>query len=232
MLANCFVSLNPTLYHKVVTAVQETGLVPLFTHDEPDTALAVINTCAGAGVRAFEFTNRRPNSFEIFRELNKHVRTNHPDLLLGIGTVLDAGTTERYIEAGADFIISPVMKPEMAPACHSAGVPWIPGCATLTEIVAARDNGAGIIKIFPGSVLGPEFVRSILPVIPDLKLMITGGVEPTEESITRWFDAGAFCVGLGSQLFTKDVILHKDWETLSKSVSGALSVIRHYRSRK
>lgn len=212
--------------------MQETGLVPLFTHDKPDTALAVISACAAAGVRAFEFTNRRSNSFEIFRELNKHVRANHPDLLLGIGTVLDAGTTERYIEAGADFIISPVMRPEMAPVCKSAGVPWIPGCATLTEIVTARDHGAGIIKIFPGSVLGPEFVRSILPVIPDLKLMITGGVEPTEESITRWFDAGAFCLGLGSNLFTKEIISRNDWETLRKSVSDALSVIRRYRSRK
>ncbi|MBS1979256.1 MAG: bifunctional 4-hydroxy-2-oxoglutarate aldolase/2-dehydro-3-deoxy-phosphogluconate aldolase [Bacteroidetes bacterium] len=224
--------MNPTLYHRVTTAMQETGLVPLFTHDKPDTALAVINACAAAGVRAFEFTNRRSNSFEIFRELNKHVRANHPDLLLGIGTVLDAGTTERYIEAGADFIISPVMKPEMAPVCKSAGVPWIPGCATLTEIVTARDHGAGIIKIFPGSVLGPEFVRSILPVIPELKLMITGGVEPTEESITRWFDAGAFCLGLGSNLFTKEIISRNDWETLRKSVLDALSVIRRYRSRK
>jgi 2-dehydro-3-deoxyphosphogluconate aldolase / (4S)-4-hydroxy-2-oxoglutarate aldolase len=180
------------------------------------------------GVRAFEFTNRRPNSFEIFSHLVNE-RNKFPDLMLGIGTVMDADTTKKFIDAGADFIISPIMKLEMAEVCRLHNIAWIPGCATLTEIVTARDHGAAVIKVFPGSVLGPAFVSSILPVVPDLKLMITGGVEPTKENLTAWFNAGAMCVGMGSQLFTKDILQNRSWDLLSQRVSHALSLVKEIR---
>src|SRR5690606_4132474 len=133
------------------------------------------------------------------------------DLILGIGTVMDGEITEKFIDAGASFIISPVMMLEMAEVCYEHDVHWIPGCATLTEIVTAKKYGAEIIKIFPASVLGPAFIASIMPVVPGLQLMITGGVQTTEENLTAWFKAGVMCVGLGSNLFTHEIMAKKDW---------------------
>jgi 2-dehydro-3-deoxyphosphogluconate aldolase / (4S)-4-hydroxy-2-oxoglutarate aldolase len=209
---------------QVIDVMRRTGLVPLFTHDNAEEAQQVLQAAYDGGVRVFEFTNRRKNSFEIFEHLigNRH---HFPDLMLGIGTVMDGPTTKKFIDAGADFIISPIMKIEMAEVCHQQNKLWIPGCATLTEIVTAKDNGAQVIKIFPGSVLGPSFVSSIMPVVPDLNLMITGGVEPNEQNLTAWFKAGAMCVGLGSQLFTKEILQQKNWTLLRQKISGALSSI-------
>lgn len=142
---------------------------------------------------------------------------------------MDVPTTEKFIDAGADFIISPIMKLEMAKVCHENNIPWIPGCATLTEIVTAKDNGAEIIKLFPASVLGPVFVSSVMPVVPGLQLMITGGVEPTEKSLSSWFKAGAACVGMGSQLFTKEILANKDWPLLQQRVAECLSIVKGLR---
>lgn len=214
---------------EILDVMKKTGLVPLFTHDNPEEAVQVVKAAYEGGVRVFEFTNRKANSFEIFKHLVGQ-RQQFPDLMLGIGTVMDAATTEKFIDAGADFIISPVMKPEMAEVCHQHNKHWIPGCATLTEIVTARDHGAVIIKVFPGSVLGPSFVSSILPVVPDLNLMITGGVEPSEQNLTSWFKAGAMCVGMGSQLFTKEIIQQRNWTSLKQKIGDALSTITRIRN--
>lgn len=213
---------------EIVSVMRDTGIVPLFTHDNAIDAQQVVEAAYRGGVRAFEFTNRRPNSFEIFTHLIRE-RKKFPDLMLGIGTVMDAATTKKFIDAGADFIISPILKLEMAEVCHSHNVSWIPGCATLTEIVTARDNDAAIIKVFPGSVLGPGFVSSILPVVPDLRLMITGGVEPGRENLSAWFNAGAMCVGMGSQLFTKDILQNKNWDMLTERVRQALALVKEIR---
>lgn len=214
---------------EIISQVKETGLVPLFTHDDASHALDVIEAAYRGGVRVFEFTNRRSNSFEVFSELVKKAETL-PGLMLGIGTVMNASQTEKFLNAGADFIISPIMKTEMAEVCNRHKSLWIPGCATLTEIVTAKDNGAEIIKVFPGSVLGPGFVSSVMPVVPDLQLMITGGVEPTEESLKAWFSAGAFCVGLGSQLFTKDILANKDWPALENKIRNTIALVQKIRS--
>jgi 2-dehydro-3-deoxyphosphogluconate aldolase/(4S)-4-hydroxy-2-oxoglutarate aldolase len=210
---------------QILNTMRSSKLVPLFTHDDPSEAQQVIEAAYQGGVRVFEFTNRKKNSYEIFVHLQQQ-RHRYPDLMLGIGTIMDVPTTKKFIDAGADFIISPILKPAMGETCAAHGKHWIPGCATLTEIVTAKEHGAEIIKIFPGSVLGPAFVSSILPVVPDLNLMITGGVEPTEQNLSAWFKAGAMCVGLGSQLFTKDILAQKDWPALTQKVSNALSIIR------
>jgi 2-dehydro-3-deoxyphosphogluconate aldolase/(4S)-4-hydroxy-2-oxoglutarate aldolase len=214
---------------RIVEVMKSTGIVPLFTHDNPEEALQVVQTSYEAGIRTFEYTNRRPNSFEVFRYLVAN-RSKFPDLLLGIGTVMDGPTTKKFIDAGADFIISPILKLEMSEVCKSHSKLWIPGCATLTEVVTAKENGAGVIKIFPGSVLGPEFVKSIMPVVPDLVLMITGGVEPTRESLSAWFKAGAACVGMGSQLFSKEILASHDWSLLRKKISDSLAIAKEVRS--
>jgi len=213
---------------KIVEVMRSTGVVPLFTCESTEEATAVVQTAYDAGVRTFEFTNRRPNSFEVFSYLASH-RQKFPDLLLGIGTVMDGATTKKFIDAGADFIISPILKLEMGDVCKTYDKLWIPGCATLTEAVTAKEHGAGVIKIFPGSVLGPEFVKSIMPVVPDLVLMITGGVEPTRESLSAWFKAGAACVGMGSALFSKEILATKDWPLLKKRIEESLAIAKEVR---
>lgn len=214
---------------KIVEVMRDTGIVPLFTHDNADEALQVVQTAYDAGIRTFEFTNRRVNSFEVFSHLVSN-RSKFPELLLGIGTILDGPTTKRFIDVGADFIISPILKLEMSEVCKAHDKLWIPGCATLTEAVTAKENGAGVIKIFPGSVLGPEFVRSVMPVVPDLVLMITGGVEPTRESLGAWFRAGAACVGMGSQLFSKDILQSRNWPVLRRRIADSLAIAKDVRA--
>lgn len=211
--------------------MKRTGVVPLFTHDDAEVASQVLRAAYTGGVRVFEFTNRRKNSFEVFQHLLSQ-RQHFPDLMLGIGTIMDGPTTRKFIEAGADFIISPILKLEMSEVCHHYGKLWLPGCATLTEIVTAREHGAEVIKIFPGSVLGPGFVSAITPVVPDLQLMITGGVEPNEQNLSSWFKAGAMCVGMGSQLFTKEILEQHQWNVLTQKVSDALNIVKKIKNNK
>ncbi|MFD1003662.1 bifunctional 4-hydroxy-2-oxoglutarate aldolase/2-dehydro-3-deoxy-phosphogluconate aldolase [Ohtaekwangia kribbensis] len=214
---------------QIVDTMKRTGVVPLFTHDNAEEAQQVIEAAYRGGVRVFEFTNRKKNSYDVFVHILKQ-RSNYPDLMIGIGTIMDGATTKKFIDAGADFIISPILKLEMAEVCRAHNKLWMPGCATLTEIVTAKENGAEVIKVFPGSVLGPGFVSSIMPVVPDLQLMITGGVEPNEKNLSAWFKAGAMCVGMGSQLFTKEIIAEKNWKLLEKNVTEALDIVKKLRS--
>lgn len=214
---------------QILETMQRTGIVPLFTSEDKEEAQRVLEIAYQGGVRVFEFTNRKKNSFEVFSHLVE-VAKKYPDLMLGIGTVMDGATTKKFIDAGAHFIISPILKLDMAEVCRAHDILWIPGCATLTEMVTAKENGAGVIKVFPGSVLGPGFVSAVMPVVPDLKLMITGGVEPTEKSLSSWFSAGAMCVGLGSQLFSKDIMAAKNWSALEKNVTDALAIVKKLRS--
>jgi 2-dehydro-3-deoxyphosphogluconate aldolase / (4S)-4-hydroxy-2-oxoglutarate aldolase len=213
----------------IVEKLEASGLIPLFCDENAHTVQWVVEVLYEAGVRVFEFTNRKQNSLSVFSHLHEH-RHRYPELLLGVGTVLDAATTKTFIEAGADFIVSPVMKPEMASVCQAYGKPWIPGCATLTEIVAARDHGAEITKVFPGSVLGPGFVSSIMPVVPGLKLMISGGVDADEKNLRAWFHAGAMCVGMGSQLFTREILQHKQAAKLHAKTLEILSIVKKIKS--
>lgn len=210
---------------EIISTIQNTGFVPLLSLGDAALACEAMHAAYRGGVRVFEYTNRHPNSFEVFKALLSEAE-KLPGLMLGIGTVMDKETTLNFIGAGAHFIIAPILNPDMAPVCHEYQKLWIPGCATLTEIVTARNLGADIIKLFPGSVLGPGFVSAILPVVPELKLMITGGVEPTEKSISAWFHAGATCVGLGSQLFTKELFAREDWKSLETQVRFILEVIQ------
>ena len=216
---------TPFTKQQIVAAMRQTGFIPLLSHNDPQLAQQAMEAAYRGGVRVFEYTNRKHNSFEVFTHLLS-VSKNLPGLMLGIGTIMDADTTRKYIDAGAHFIIAPILNLDMAKVCHEHEILWIPGCATLTEIVTAKQHGAEIIKLFPGSVLGPGFVSAIMPVVPDLKLMITGGVEPNEKSLSAWFNAGATCVGLGSQLFTKELLAQQDWAALETKVRHVLDVIQ------
>jgi 2-dehydro-3-deoxyphosphogluconate aldolase / (4S)-4-hydroxy-2-oxoglutarate aldolase len=212
----------------VVSTMRQTGMVPVFYNADLEIAKGVVDAAYRGGVRVFEFTNRGGNAFDVFVQLLKHA-AQYPDLILGIGTIMDGVTAKKFIDAGAHFIVSPILKAEMATVCKQQEIMWTPGCATLTEIVTAKDLGAEVIKIFPGSVLGPGFVSAVLPVVPGLQLMPTGGVEPTEKNLTGWFKAGVICVGMGSQLFTKDIMTEKNWSLLEKNVRQTLETIKQMR---
>ncbi|MBI1770436.1 MAG: bifunctional 4-hydroxy-2-oxoglutarate aldolase/2-dehydro-3-deoxy-phosphogluconate aldolase [Bacteroidetes bacterium] len=213
---------------KVIGAIQSTGLVPLYYHADVEIARHALEAAYLGGVRVFEFANRGANAFEVFQELVKDSRKFH-DLYLGIGTVMNAESARKFIDAGAHFVVSPIFKNEIAQVCDRERVLWIPGCATMTEIVTASDAGAEIIKIFPGSVLGPGFVSSVLPILPNLKLMPTGGVEPDEKNLSAWFKAGVFCVGMGSQLFTPDLVQSKNWKAIADKIEQTLRMIKDIR---
>ncbi len=212
----------------ILNEMNRTGIIPVFYNSEIEIAKAVIESCYKGGVRVFEFTNRGANALKVFTELVKFVE-KFPDLILGMGTILNSADTEKFIKAGANFIVSPILKVEMASICHTHNLLWIPGCGTLTEIVTAKEEGAELIKIFPGSVLGPKFVSAALSVQPDLKLMPTGGVEPTDENLKAWFDAGVFCVGIGSQLITNSILENRHWSELELKTSKAITARNHLR---
>jgi 2-dehydro-3-deoxyphosphogluconate aldolase/(4S)-4-hydroxy-2-oxoglutarate aldolase len=213
----------------VIQKMEESGMIPVFFHADVNVAKGVLDASYKGGVRVFEFTNRGGNAYDTFVQLLKHAE-QYPDLSLGIGTIMDNDTTQKFIDAGAHFIVSPILKLSMSVVCKKHNIPWIPGCATLTEIVTAKEAGAEIIKIFPGSVLGPGFVSSVLPVVAGLKLMPTGGVEPTEQNLSAWFKAGVVCVGMGSQLFKKEVLAAQDWLTLQQQVAEAMTLIKRIRN--
>lgn len=210
--------------------VNATGLVPLFTHNDLDICLGVLRACYEAGVRVFEFTNRTENSFKNFKELISIAEAELPEMILGIGTIYDAATTKKYIEIGTNFIVAPIMNPEVGAVCLEAGIPWMPGVMTVTEIYNARQAGAEFIKIFPGEVLGPAFVKALKAPMPDVQVMVTGGVSPTAESLKTWFGAGATAVGIGSQLVPKDLLVTKDYPQVTAIVANALQIIKEVRA--
>ena len=151
-----------------------------------------------------EYLNRGDAAEKNFPEIVKHVRDRCPDLKIGVGSVLNHEQAENFIKLGADFVVSPLLNKKIAEHCKHHGICWIPGCATPTEIAKADELGASIIKVFPGNVLGPGFIKSVLGPMPGLKLMPTGGVEPAQENLRSWFEAGASCVGIGSQLINRE----------------------------
>lgn len=202
-----------------------TGLVPLFTHNDLDICLGVLRACYEAGVKVFEFTNRTENSYKNFVELVKIAETEMPEMILGIGTIYDTETAYKYIDAGTNFIVAPVMNPAVGKVCLEAGIPWMPGVMTVTEIYNARVAGAEVVKIFPGEVLGAGFVKAIKGPMADVKIMVTGGVSPTVESLTSWFNAGTSAVGIGSQLVPKEVLETKDFSKVKEIVGTALAII-------
>jgi 2-dehydro-3-deoxyphosphogluconate aldolase / (4S)-4-hydroxy-2-oxoglutarate aldolase len=215
---------------EVIIRMQEAAIIPVFYHKDPEICRNVIKACHDGGINVFEFTNRGDFAHELFSELNKWAAKEIPEMVMGAGSVVDAGTASLYIQLGANFIVSPVLNVDMAKVCNRRKILWSPGCGTLSEISYAEELGAEIVKIFPGSsVGGPEFVKAIKGPCPWTSIMPTGGVEPTEESLKEWFGAGVTCVGIGSSLITKDIIAKKDWQGLTEKVSLARNFINLFR---
>lgn len=215
----------------VAIAMKETGIVPVFYHKDVEVCKQVLKACYDGGVRVFEFTNRGDFAHEVFSELNKYALKELPEMIMGIGSVVDAGTTSLYLQLGANFVVSPILNPDMARVCNRRKVAWSPGCGSLTEISYAEELGAEVVKIFPGSqVGGPGFVKAARGPFPWTSIMPTGGVEPTEENLKGWFQAGVHCVGMGSQLITKDILNSGNFSELTTTVSNAIAIAKKFRS--
>ena len=215
---------------EVAQKMADTGIVPVFYHADIDTAKAVLGACYKAGIRVFEFTNRGDFAHEVFTELNKFALKELPGMMLGIGSVVDAGTTALYLQLGANFVVSPILNPEMAIVCNRRKVLWSPGCGTLTEISRAHELGAEVVKIFPGSqVGGPGFVKAVKGPCPWASIMPTGGVAPTEDNLRPWFESGVTCVGMGSKLFPKDLIANKAFSDLEAIIKEAMDLVKEIR---
>ena len=215
---------------QVALAMEETGLVPLFYHHDEEICKKVISACHDGGARVFEFTNRGDFAHEVFASVKKWTVENCPGMMIGAGSVADAPTAAIFMQMGADFIVSPVLNPEVARICNRRKVLWIAGCGTLTEISQAEELGAEIVKIFPGNAVGgPSFVKAVKGPCPWTSIMPTGGVEPSEENLEKWFTAGVTCVGMGSALITDKIIKTGDWNALTVKVRETLDMIRKIR---
>lgn len=215
---------------EVAQVTKETGIVPVFYHKDLETCKKVVKACYDGGARVFEFTNRGDYAHEVFGELNKYVNQNLEGMILGVGSILEAGTTSLYLQLGANFIVSPIVKAEMAKVCNRRKISWMPGCGSVTEISYAEELGAEVVKIFPGSqVGGPAFVKAVKGPLPWASIMPTGGVSPTEENLKEWFDAGVHCVGIGSKLFQKKEDGTYNYTTISEKVKSAIKMIESFR---
>ena len=209
--------------------LHDAGFVPLFYHPDPEVAFQVATACYQGGARVLEFTNRGPFAHEVFASLIKRVRREMPDLLLGIGSIQDAGTTALYLQMGVDFVITPMLREDVILTCHRRKVAVLPGVSTPSEIGRAEELGVEIVKITPGELLGPAFLKAHLAPCPWTKTLISGGVSPDERNLRSWFEAGATCVAMGSKLISKAVLEQKDWAGLEEKVRGVVDLVREVR---
>ncbi|MEM7232574.1 MAG: bifunctional 4-hydroxy-2-oxoglutarate aldolase/2-dehydro-3-deoxy-phosphogluconate aldolase [Planctomycetota bacterium] len=189
------------------------------------------HACARAGVRTFEFTNRGDGAAEVFASILPRLRDAAPSLILGVGSIGDPYTAGLYLASGANFVVGPSLNPEVAKLCNRRKVAYAPGCGSATEVATAEELGCEIVKVFPGnSVGGPDFVKSVLGPCPWTSMMPTGGVEPTRESLEKWFGAGIVAAGIGSKLMPKDAVATGDWSTVESTVRGTLETIASIRA--
>ena len=206
--------------------MKESGMVPLFYHKDINVAKAVLKACYDGGARLMEFTSRGDFAFEIFNQLIKYAIKELPGMILGVGSVTDAAAASQYMLAGANFIVTPVFREDIAIVCNRRKVLWSPGCGSLTEIARAEEMGCELVKLFPGSTYGPGFVKAILGPQPWTSIMPSGGVSTEAENLKGWFDAGVTCVGMGSKLISKEILANESYSKLTRDVKKTLETIR------
>ena len=211
---------------QVIRQMEESGMVPLFYHSDIKVVKSVVKACYDGGARLIEFTNRGDLAIDIFSELMSYVISELPSLIVGVGSVTDAESASRYMMAGANFVVTPVFRNDIAVVCNRRKVLWSPGCGSLTEITKAEEMGCELVKLFPGGTYGPSFVKAIKGPQPWTLIMPTGGVTTEENNLRGWFDSGVLCVGIGSKLISKEILLKKDYLTLKKDVAKTLKVIK------
>ena len=217
---------------EVINTMVNEGLIPIFYNSDLSIVKKVADACIKGGSRIFEFTNRGKFSTEIFKELSSYCQKVAPDFILGVGTIFEEHTASIFVSYGANFIVSPFLNENIAKFCNRRKIPYIPGCATVTEISKAEELGVEFIKLYPGSYIGGSgYVKMILGPMPWTRIIPTGGIDPGEESITEWFNAGVAAVGIGSKLLRKDLITKNDYEQISRNISQLLSLIKKLKNK-
>ncbi len=211
---------------EVAQKMGEQGMVPLFYHADVAIAKQVLTACYKGGARLLEFTNRGDFAHEVFGELSKFCLKELPGMMLGVGSVTDAGAASLYLQLGANFVVTPVLREDIAIVCNRKKVLWSPGCGSLTEIARAEELGCEIVKLFPGDTYGPGFVKAIKGPQPWTSIMPTGGVSPDEANLRGWFGAGVTCVGMGSNLISSEIVKEKNFEKLEEMCRDVLALIQ------
>lgn len=214
---------------QIAVQMEALGLVPLFYHPDPEVVKNVVLSCYKGGARFFEFTNRGELAHEVFTEVVKFAREECPEMILGVGSVTDAASASLYMALGAEFVVSPVLREDIAIVCNRRKIHYLPGCSSLGEITRAEELGCEIAKLFPAAVLGPEFVKAVKAPQPWTSIMPSGGVTTERANLAKWFDAGVTCVGMGSSLLSKDIIQKRDFEALEKKVAEVQKLISEIR---
>ena len=218
--------------YEVLTEIYKSSMIPLFYNDDIEISKKIVQACYQGGARLLEFTHRGDFAHEVFRELISFANHSLPGMILGVGSVSDAASASYYLMNGANFIITPVYREDIAILCNRRKVLWSPGCGSLTEIAKAEEMGADLVKLFPGNIYGPEFVKAVKGPQPWTHIMPTGGVTTEETNLKSWFDAGVSCVGLGSKLITKEIIDNQAYEELAKRVEKTLQLIQRLKRNK
>jgi 2-dehydro-3-deoxyphosphogluconate aldolase/(4S)-4-hydroxy-2-oxoglutarate aldolase len=214
---------------EVAQTMKESGMVPLFFHSNVEVAKKVLKACYDGGARLMEFTNRGDFALEVFTELTKYAINELHGMIMGVGSVTDAAAASAYMLNGANFVVTPVLREDIAMVCNRRKVLWSPGCGSLTEIAKAEELGCEVVKLFPGGIYGPNFIKAVKGPQPWTSIMPTGGVSPTEENLKGWFDAGVTCVGMGSKLISKEIVQNQDFKKLENNVRQALAIIQKVR---
>lgn len=215
---------------EVASVMKDNGMVPLFYHPDISLGKQVLKACYDGGARLMEFTARGDFAFEVFSALNKYAIQELPGMIMGVGSITDAAAASLFMQMGANFIVTPSLREDIALACNRRKVLWSPGCGSLTEINRAEELGCEIIKLFPGATYGPDFVKAIRGPQPWTNIMPTGGVTTAESNLKGWFDAGVTCVGMGSQLISKEILANKDYSGLQQQVKETLALIKKLRA--
>lgn len=211
---------------QVAQKMKQTGFVPLFYHQDIEVCKKVVKACYDGGARLFEFTARGHFAYEVFAQLIKYTNKELPEMILGVGSITDGAAASFYIQMGANFIITPVLREDIAIVCNRRKIFWSPGCGSLTEIAKAEELGCEVVKLFPGDIYGPQFVKGVLAPQPWTSIMPTGGVTPTKENLTKWFDAGVVCVGIGSKLISEKLIIEANYSMLTSETQNILNIIQ------
>ena len=218
--------------YEVLTEIYKSSMIPLFYNDDIEISKKIVQACYQGGARLLEFTHRGDFAHEVFRELISFANHSLPGMILGVGSVTDAASASYYLMNGANFIVTPVYREDIAILCNRRKILWSPGCGSLTEIAKAEEMGADLVKLFPGNIYGPEFVKAVKGPQPWTHIMPTGGVTTEETNLKSWFDAGVSCVGLGSKLITKEIIDNQAYEELAKRVEKTLQLIQRLKRDK
>ena len=202
-------------------------MVPVFFNKDKALCINVIKACYAGGVRVFEFTNRGEAAYDNFVALRQIADQEMPELCLGIGSVVRGADAERFIAAGAEFVVGPCLSMPVLEVCKAKGIPYVPGCGTVTEIFNAQELGCELTKLFPGDVYGANMVKGLMAPMPWSKIMVTGGVAPEKENLEKWFKAGVYSVGMGSKLFPKEVIAAEDWAAITAKCQECFTIINN-----